>query len=110
MEFEWDTAKAQSNREKHGVSFAEAMTVFGDPGSGKGMSGNNPVSSDDLRAEYGFSAGIRGKHHRQYRAGTNVVFLDADVAKAFKDFESVNQALRLLLDLAKRQLPPDRAA
>ena len=31
MEFEWDIAKAQSNTEKHGVSFAEAMTVFGDP-------------------------------------------------------------------------------
>jgi hypothetical protein len=38
------------------------------------------------------------------------VFLDADVAKAFKDSESVNQALRLLLDLAKRQVPPERAA
>ena len=31
MEFEWDLAKAESNIEKHGVSFAEAMTVFGDP-------------------------------------------------------------------------------
>lgn len=31
MEFEWDTFKAQSNAEKHGISFAEAMTVFGDP-------------------------------------------------------------------------------
>jgi len=31
MEFEWDAAKEQSNAEKHGVSFAEAMTVFGDP-------------------------------------------------------------------------------
>ncbi len=31
MEFEWDTVKAQSNAEKHGVGFAEAMTVFGDP-------------------------------------------------------------------------------
>jgi len=78
------------------------------------MSGNNPVSppvnSDDLRSEYDFSAGVRGKHHQQYKAGTNVVFLDADVAKVFKDSESVNQALRLLLDLARRQLPPDRAA
>ena len=74
------------------------------------MSGNNPVSNDDLRTEYDFSAGVRGKHHQQYQAGTNVVFLDADVAMAFKDSESVNQALRLLLDLAKRQLPPDRAA
>lgn len=31
MEFEWDAVKAQSNVEKHGVSFLEAMTVFGDP-------------------------------------------------------------------------------
>lgn len=31
MEFEWDTDKAHSNVEKHGLSFAEAMTVFGDP-------------------------------------------------------------------------------
>ena len=31
MEFEWDTDKAHSNLEKHGIGFAEAMTVFGDP-------------------------------------------------------------------------------
>jgi uncharacterized protein len=31
MNFEWDSAKAQSNLEKHGVTFEEAMTVFGDP-------------------------------------------------------------------------------
>ena len=31
MEFEWDTDKARSNAEKHGISFAETMTVFGDP-------------------------------------------------------------------------------
>ncbi len=31
MEFEWDIAKAESNVGKHGVGFAEAMTVFGDP-------------------------------------------------------------------------------
>ncbi len=30
MEFEWDADKAASNLSKHGVSFAEAMTVFGD--------------------------------------------------------------------------------
>ncbi|MEA2204369.1 MAG: uncharacterized protein QOE77_1145 [Blastocatellia bacterium] len=29
-EFEWDTAKAESNRQTHGVSFAEAATVFFD--------------------------------------------------------------------------------
>ena len=31
MEFEWDSDKAHSNIEKHGIGFAEAMTVFGDP-------------------------------------------------------------------------------
>ena len=59
---------------------------------------------DELRAEYDFSAGVRGKHHLAYKAGTNVVVLDPDVAKAFPDASSVNQALRLLLELAKKQL------
>lgn len=31
LEFDWDPAKASSNVEKHGVSFYEAATVFGDP-------------------------------------------------------------------------------
>jgi uncharacterized protein len=30
MHFEWDAAKAAANRRKHGVSFEEAQTVFGD--------------------------------------------------------------------------------
>ena len=30
-DFEWDFAKAESNLEKHGVSFPEAATVFADP-------------------------------------------------------------------------------
>lgn len=31
MEFEWDLKKAEANKRKHGVSFHEAATVFGDP-------------------------------------------------------------------------------
>jgi uncharacterized DUF497 family protein len=31
MEFEWDPAKAAENLKKHGVSFDEAASVFGDP-------------------------------------------------------------------------------
>jgi uncharacterized protein len=31
MEFEWNPAKAESNLEKHGVQFTEAVTIFGDP-------------------------------------------------------------------------------
>jgi len=31
VEFEWDPGKAVANLAKHGVSFPEAMGVFGDP-------------------------------------------------------------------------------
>jgi hypothetical protein len=55
------------------------------------MSGNNPFSNDELRPEYDFSDGVRGKHHQQYKAGTNVVFLHADIAKAFNDFDGRNR-------------------
>ncbi len=69
------------------------------------MKRNRPAD-DDMRAEYDFSAGVRGKHHERHKAGTNVVFLDTDVAKVFKDSESVNRALRLLVDLSRREVPP----
>ncbi len=60
---------------------------------------------DDLEPEYDFSRAVRGKYYQRYQQGTNVVLLDADVAQAFKDSESVNRALRLLLDLAKQEVP-----
>jgi uncharacterized DUF497 family protein len=31
LEFEWDSRKASENRRKHGVTFEESATVFGDP-------------------------------------------------------------------------------
>ena len=48
-----------------------------------------------------FSNGVRGKHHKAYQTGTNVVFLEPDVAKVFRDSAHVNRVLRQLLDLAK---------
>ena len=65
-------------------------------------------SSDEMRSEYDFSNGVRGKHYQAYRAGTNVVFLDPDVAEVFTDSASVNQALRQLVKLAKAQVSPTR--
>lgn len=67
-------------------------------------------SDEDMRPEYDFSGGVRGKHRSEYEAGTNVVFLDSDIAKVFTNSESVNRALRLLLDLAQTQVSRDRAA
>ena len=68
------------------------------------MSQNPGSDQDNLRDEYDFSGGVRGKHHEAYRRGTNVVLLDADVAEVFKDSEAVNKALRLLLTLARDQV------
>jgi hypothetical protein len=61
---------------------------------------------DELRPEYDFSqltGGVRGKYVERYRAGTNLVLLDPDVAKAFPNEEAVNEALRLLMRIAQRQ-------
>jgi hypothetical protein len=62
---------------------------------------------DEIRPEYDFSHGVRGKHYEAYRAGTKVVLLDPDVAQAFADSASVNQALRLLLQLARTSISLD---
>ena len=43
--------------------------------------------------------GVRGKYAERYRAGTNWVLLDPDVAKAFPNEEAVNDALRLVIKL-----------
>jgi len=66
--------------------------------------------TDELRSEYDFSGGVRGKHHAAYKTGTNVVLLDADVAKAFPDSSSVNRALRMLLEVAEKQAQSKRTA
>lgn len=65
------------------------------------MSPHTEPSSDEMRPEYDFSQGVRGKHFKAYQAGTNVVFLEPDIAAAFPDSASVNQALRLLVRLSK---------
>ncbi len=74
------------------------------------MSPTKKHKANELRPEYDFTGGVRGKHHAAYQAGTNVVLLDADVVKAFPDSSSVNRALRLLLEIAERQLSSKRPA
>ena len=49
---------------------------------------------DEMREEYDFSKGIRGKYAKRFAEGSNVVVLDPDVAAAFKTPKSVNSALR----------------
>jgi hypothetical protein len=57
---------------------------------------SKPKGSAEMREEYDFSAGVRGKYAARFAKGTNVVVLDPDVAKVFPDAVAVNSALRLL--------------
>ncbi len=57
----------------------------------------------DMLEEYDFSRGVRGKYAKRYMEGTNVVVIDPDVAEYFPDHESVNDALRSLITIIKRQ-------
>jgi hypothetical protein len=61
--------------------------------------------NDELRPEYDLRellrTGVRGKYAKRYQAGTNLVLLEPDVAKAFPDEQSVNEALRLVIELTK---------
>lgn len=58
MRFEWDPAKAAENLAKHGVSFAEAATVFRDPLS---VTGSDPDHSFDEERFITFGVSIRGR-------------------------------------------------
>ncbi len=56
----------------------------------------------DMFDEYDFSKGVRGKYAQRYAQGTNVVLLAPDVAAVFPDAESVNEALRVLVHIARK--------
>ncbi|HWR89265.1 MAG TPA: hypothetical protein VN260_03315 [Dissulfurispiraceae bacterium] len=60
----------------------------------------------DMLEEYDFSGGVQGKYAKRYAEGTNVVVIEPDVAKVFPDHDSVNQALRSLAEIIRRQKKP----
>jgi hypothetical protein len=66
-----------------------------------------PELNDELRPEYDLKSllkdGVRGKYAAQYNSGSNLVLLEPDVAKAFPNEKAVNEALRLVIKLAKIQ-------
>ncbi len=59
-----------------------------------------------MRPEYDLSqlkGKVRGKYVERYEAGTNLILLESDVKAAFPDSGSVNEALRMLIKVARRQ-------
>jgi len=77
------------------------------------------VKDNDMRAEYDFTGGVRGKHYMAMQAGYTItvhkadgttvvkdvvpqkgaVILEPDIRVYFPDSESVNRALRCLIPL-----------
>ena len=60
-------------------------------------------SRDNLRPEYEFSKGVRGKYAKQYARGTNLVRIAPDVRDVFPDAKSVNEALRAMARIVRSQ-------
>ncbi len=63
--------------------------------------------TDELRPEYrreDLGPGVRGKYLEDYSAGTNLVLLSPDVAKAFPTEKAVNDARRSLIEVAQRSV------
>ena len=65
--------------------------------------------NDELHPEYDLAqlkGGVRGKYFSRYRSRLPLVRLEADVAEAFPTADAVNGALRMLVDIARRQPQP----
>ena len=58
----------------------------------------------EMLDEYDFSQGVRGKYVQRFAEGSNVVVLSPEIAEVFPDSESVNQALRLLVEIAGKSV------
>lgn len=58
--------------------------------------------NSEMREEYDFSDGVRGKYADRFAEGSNVVVLDPDVAAEFKTRKAVNDALRSQLKNGRR--------
>ena len=69
------------------------------------------TEEDELRPEYDFAklkGRVRGKYAERYRAGTNLIKLEPDVAAAFPDAKSVNEALRSLIKTSQTTVSSER--
>ena len=66
----------------------------------------NKINGDEMRPEYDLSqlkGKVRGKYAERYEAGTNLILLESDVQAAFPNSADVNEALRMLMKVARRQ-------
>ena len=74
MRFEWDPKKATTNLKKHGVTFQEAATVFGDP---LAITFQDPDHSGDEEREMTFGLSLQKRllvvSHTERRDGIRII-------------------------------------
>lgn len=71
-----------------------------------------PAKQDDLLPEYDFEnmkGSVRGKYASKLAGTVHAVPIEADVAKAFPSAKDVNDALRMLIAIAKKTSPHTRS-
>ena len=69
--------------------------------------------SQEMLPEYrreDLGKGVRGKYYKRYMKGTNVVVLEKEVARAFPDSKSVNDALKSLMRSSGKAAHPVRSS
>jgi len=66
-----------------------------------GRDGKN--ERDTMRPEYDFSAAVRGVTAAKYAQGANLVVIDAEASDVFPDGTAVNQTLRALAPVLRRE-------
>ncbi len=69
--------------------------------------------SDEMRPEYrreDLGAGVRGKHFESYQEGTNLVLISPEISRVFPTDEAVNNALRSLIEVARKTVNQKRSS
>ncbi len=64
---------------------------------------NRKNDRDTMRPEYDFSAAVRDATAARYAQGANIAVIDPEVLDVFPDGTTVNQALRALAPVLRRQ-------
>jgi len=91
------------------LKFGTTVCVLPAPGGQAAGSGNNMKKARDrkeeskMRVEYNFSRGKRGKYARRYARGANVIVLEPDVVEVFPNAAALNDSLRALAGIMRRQ-------
>ena len=79
---------------RRGAIISESSARVAPPSANaSNMSDCNSLPEVEMREDYDFSKGKRGKYAKRFARGSNVVVLEPDVARLYRDGDAVNRAL-----------------